>query len=120
MKTILIVDDLASVRFYHKMLVSQAGFTALTAADGMEALAVLEKNPIDLVILDLLMPRMSGAEFLVRARASKRYDGLPVLVISSEAQKEITATMATSGNCEILKKPILPDALMAAIHRLIG
>jgi CheY-like chemotaxis protein len=119
MKTILIVDDLASVRFYHQLLLNQAGFRTLIATDGREAIALLEQNHVDLVMLDLLMPKMSGAEFLTRARAIGRYGRLPVLVITSEAQKE-TAQALRSGICEILQKPILPDSLLAAVRGLLG
>ena len=78
MKTILVVDDLASVRFYHQSLLKQAGYATLSARDGLEAVAVLEKQPVDLVLLDLLMPKMNGTEFLKHLRASARFAALPV------------------------------------------
>jgi two-component system chemotaxis response regulator CheY len=71
-------------------------------------------------MLDLVMPRMSGAELLERARAIQRYDGLPMLIISSEAQHKAAGMLRSSGPCEILQKPLLPDSLLAAVHRLIG
>jgi len=120
MKTILIVDDLESVRFYHQLLLRQAGFQTLEASDGVEALRLLEGNPVDLVILDLVMPRMSGSEFQARARAIPRYDGLPVLVITSEAQSAPAATAGASPTCEVLQKPIPPGQLLAAVVRLLG
>ena len=120
MKTILIVDDLASVRFYHQLLLNQAGFRTLTAVDGSEAIALLGQNQVDLVMLDLLMPKMSGAEFLSRARATNRSGRLPVLIITSEAQKETAQALRATGTCEILQKPILPDALLAAVRGLLA
>lgn len=120
MKTILILDDLASVRFYHQLLLRQAGFTAIAVADGAEGLRQLEKAPVDLLMLDLLMPQMSGGEFLSRARTLSRYARLPVLIISSEAQKDDAQALRAGGPCEILQKPILPDALLGAVRRLLA
>lgn len=120
MKTILIVDDLESVRFYHQQLLKHAGYQTLTAGDGIEALAQLERNSVDLVMLDLLMPRMNGADFLRRARALDRYDGLPVLVISSEAPAESALEPFAAGVCEFMQKPIPPSSLLAAMRRMLG
>ena len=120
MKTVQIVDDLESVRFYHQILLHQAGYQTMTASDGLEALALLERSPVDLVMLDLMMPRMSGTEFLARARSLHRYDGLPVLIITSESNKVAALVAGASGPCEILQKPILPAVLLAALHRLLG
>lgn len=119
MKTILIVDDLESVRFYHQHLLGQAGFRTLTADDGEAALAALDANAVDLVVLDLVMPRMSGTEFLARARASRRNDGLPVLIITSEALQEPAGAEPARGPTTILQKPVSSAVLLTAVQRLI-
>jgi len=120
MKTILIVDDLESVRFYHQHLLNHAGFRTLTASDGAEALALLEKNPVDLVMLDLVMPRMSGSDFLERARAIPRTGKLPVLIITSEANQGPAIAASANGSSTILQKPISPGSLVAAVQRLVA
>ena len=60
MKTILVVDDYASVRFYHMSLLRNAGYNTIAATSGVEALALLQQHIVDLVMLDLVMPNMSG------------------------------------------------------------
>lgn len=120
MKTILIVDDVESVRFFHKLLLTQAGFETLTANDGAEALAVLQRQHVDLVMLDLLMPRMSGSEFVEQARKLGGNSSLPVLVVSSESTTQSAHLMPTGARCEYLQKPILPESLLSAVGRLLG
>jgi CheY-like chemotaxis protein len=119
MKTILIVDDLESVCFYHRHIFEVAGFRALIAHNGEDALQLLQQEPIDLVLLDLIMPQMGGADFLQRARLSDRA-GLPVLVISSEVGRTAADDLGCGGPHEILKKPVLPDALLGAVRRLLA
>lgn len=119
MKTILIVDDLQSVRLYHQIVLAQAGFRTLSAVDGYEALTVLAGNDVDLAMLDVLMPRMDGVEFLKRARAMQRYNRLPLLVISSEAMTGTGNDFSSVNDCEVLRKPLLPSVLLEAVNRLI-
>jgi CheY-like chemotaxis protein len=64
MKTILIVDDYEVVRLYHSMFLSQKGYRCIPASDGKEALALLKQQRVDLVLLDLVMPNMSGQEVI--------------------------------------------------------
>ncbi len=118
MKTALVVDDLESVRFYHQLLLTQSGYQTLVARNGAEALGLLEQHAVDLVMLDLVMPTMSGAEFMRQVRAMPRCEKLPVLVISSEASQEAAHGLRDFGACEVLQKPILPDALLAAARRI--
>jgi CheY-like chemotaxis protein len=119
MKTILVVDDFASVRFFHQSLLKKAGFATISAPDGGEALAALEKQPVDLVVLDLLMPKMSGTEFIQRVRAIGRFASLPVLVITSEAGQEQAKKLAGLPGLKVLAKPILPETFVGEVRRLL-
>jgi two-component system chemotaxis response regulator CheY len=120
MKTVLVVDDYASVRFYHMTLLRSAGYTPLAATGGAEALALLDRQSVDLVMLDLVMPSMSGREVVQRIRALPRYVGLPILVITSEADHPELAGIKTDPACRVMTKPILPTVLLQEVHRLIG
>jgi CheY-like chemotaxis protein len=120
MKTILVVDDLASVRFYHQNLLKQAGYATQSARDGLEALAVLEKQTVDLVLLDLLMPKMSGFDLLQRLRANARFATLPVLVVTSETQSEQARQLQGAPHLSVLNKPLLPETLLAEVRRYLG
>lgn len=108
MKSILVVDDYASVRFFHQSLLKQAGYGTLAAADGAEALVQLEKGPVDLVLLDLLMPKMNGAEFIQRVRGSARHAALPIFVITSEPEGEQAKSLHGTPGITVLSKPLAP------------
>lgn len=120
MKTVLIVDDFASVRIYHQLLLKQGGYTTLTARDGVEALEVLNAQRPDLVMLDLVMPNMSGADFLTQARALPGQERLPVIIVSSEAQRQDAVALQAQSNCRVLQKPVPPHSLLEAVRELLS
>ena len=120
MKTVLVVDDFASVRFYHLSLLRNSGYAPLAATNGTEALVLLEKQPVDLVMLDLVMPTLDGRDVVRRIRAIPRYTTLPVLVITSETQEAELGQLKADPSCRVLVKPILPLALLEEIHRCLG
>lgn len=120
MKTVLVVDDYASVRFYHLSLLRNAGYETLAASHGTEALTLIQQQPVDLVMLDLVMPSMSGQEVVRRIRAIPNRAVLPVLVITSESHQAGTEQLRADAACRILAKPILPADLLREIQLLLG
>ena len=119
MKTILVVDDFASVRLYHTTFLKQKGYECVAAADGAEALDALQEQPIDLVLLDMVMPNMDGGEFLARVRSQPAYASLPILAITSEAKKTDTLACQEKYQIHILLKPVLPAALLDRVQQLL-
>ena len=119
MKTILVVDDFATVRLYHANLLRQLGHATEVAADGEEALDVLRRQRVDLVLLDMLMPRMDGTEFLRRVRSIAGCETLPVLIISSEATPEQESALRRAGANGFLKKPALPQTMVETLKRFL-
>lgn len=119
MKTILVVDDFASVRLYHTTFLKQKGYACVAASDGTEALRALQEQPIDLVLLDMVMPNMDGGEFLARVRSQPAYASLPILAITSEAKKADTLTCQEKYQIHILLKPVLPAALLEQVQQLL-
>jgi len=118
-KTILVVDDYASVRFYHANLLRQAGYKTLDARDGNEALDKVRQNRIDLILLDLIMPKMSGEEFIKRLRAIPEFTNIPLLIVSSEAAEDKIRPIAGSGRFGFAIKPIVPASLLDSVRKLI-
>jgi DNA-binding response OmpR family regulator len=118
-KTVLIVDDFASVRLYHKTFLARKGFRCLTAGDGAEALEVVQREQVDLVVLDRAMPKMSGEEFLVKLDALPAYVHLPVLMITAELPQKKEGTRGTQRPLRVLTKPVLPGNLLKEIQRLL-
>ena len=84
MKTILIVDDEPNIRFLFKDELSKQGYSIIEANNGLVALKQLEKNDVDLIILDIMMPQMDGLDFLTKLRQSDKK--IPVILCTAYGQ----------------------------------
>jgi len=114
MKKILIVDDDSDFQDIYQLYLQGASFQVQTALNGKEALAALEKETPDLIILDLIMPVMDGEEFYVQLRAQERWRHIPVIVasVNEKMPQRITDLGGIVGN---LKKPFPIDILIEKI-----
>jgi CheY-like chemotaxis protein len=123
-KRILVVDDEADVREYLKAALEDAGFTVAVAADGIAALDSVRQSAPDLISLDLVMPRHSGAKFYRDLQKDKRLSKIPVLIVTGHARDEMGRAdfneMTMSGPGIYLEKPVKPDAYVSAVRRLLG
>ncbi|OPX19401.1 MAG: two-component system response regulator [Desulfobacca sp. 4484_104] len=113
MKKILVADDEMSIRLLYSEELKDEGYEVLTAADGREALDIVEKNPLDLVILDIKMPEMSGIEVLRQIK--EKNPNLPVLL--SSAYSEYKQDFGTWASEEYLVKSSDLEDLKAAVKR---
>ena len=82
-KKILVVDDVADDRLVAKIILEKEGYVVIEAKDWKEALAIIKKGGLSLVLLDLRMPEMDGLELLGRIRQENSKESLPVLIYSS-------------------------------------
>jgi CheY-like chemotaxis protein len=117
--TLLTVDDSRSSRQLNIALVQDlfgAKVTCLEAASGEEALAVLQRQPVDLVLLDLTMPGISGYDVLARLR--QLHVTVPVIVISADIQRLAKERVAALGAIGFIEKPVTPQALRAMLTTL--
>lgn len=114
---VLVVEDDCDIREMVALILSTAGVEIAAAGDGVEALEVLHatRRP-DLILLDLMMPRMSGADLLRRIRAEPALATIPVVILSGAADAEQTAR---SFGCACLVKPVDIDDLLEVTTRLI-
>ena len=96
----------------HRAL-QQAGFRCVEAADGVEALACLNDQDYDLMILDVQMPKMDGPEVLRQVRSSVRTAGLPVIVLTGSDAPEMEVRLMDSGADDYIRKPAEPSRLVA-------
>lgn len=103
--TILIVDDDAAIRDVVRIYLRNAGFVPLEAGDGMEALDVVEREQPDLVILDLMMPRMDGLTFCRQVREKSH---VPILMLSARTEAMDKISGLTLGADDYLTKPFEP------------
>jgi two-component system chemotaxis response regulator CheY len=121
---ILIVDDAATVRLYHRKLLHAAGWQLDEAANGVEALEkVLQRSdepPFDLYVVDVNMPKMDGLSFLRELRRLTQLPQSPVLMVSTESQlKDCTAARLAGANGYIVK-PARPADLVLTAALLLG
>jgi CheY-like chemotaxis protein len=123
-KRILVVDDEADVRNYLKTALEDAGFQVETASDGIEATKAVLRQPPDMISLDLVMPRQSGARFYHELRKNQALSKIPVLIVTGHARDELGRTdfeeMTLSGPGVYLEKPVTPETYVSAVRRLLG
>lgn len=119
MKTILVIDDFATARLYHATLLRQLGHRVVEAANGLEALEQVRQQPVDLILLDLLMPELSGAEFLRRLRQDSARGQVPVVAITSERSETLSREVEALGVRALLVKPVMPGALRKTVESIL-
>jgi CheY-like chemotaxis protein len=113
---ILLVEDEAITRTAFADALRREGQEVVEAADGVQALSLLDDCHVDLVITDLVMPRLNG--FLLVAQIRARRPHLPILLISAYVSQGGGKTIF-DGSAEFLQKPIDPPDLIAAVQRLL-
>ncbi|MBX9928795.1 MAG: protein kinase [Gemmatimonadaceae bacterium] len=112
---ILVVDDVEDNRAVLSRRLSREGYEVMTAADGERALALLDGEAVDLVLLDVLMPGMDGYEVLARLKGSPKTRGVPVIMISALDDMASVVRCIEHGAEDYLPKPFDPVLLRARI-----
>jgi CheY-like chemotaxis protein len=115
-KTILICDDEPALRELIRASLDEEYLFA-EASDGLTALELAREVEPDVVVLDLMLPRLGGLEVLARLRADEHLREVPVLVIT--AWNETREDVIAAGAADFTSKPFDPDALKASIERLL-
>jgi len=118
---VMIVDDASLVRLYYRDIIERAGFLVEEALNGLEALEKLLLQSVDLLIVDVNMPKMDGLTFLRTLRQQELpLAGIPALVTSTEAAPQDRLAARAAGANYYLVKPIPPDVLLAHVRLLCG
>lgn len=112
MKKILVIDDAATVRMYHKKILKDAGFEVDEAVNGLEALEKVYLNEYDLYIVDINMPKLDGYSFVSRLRSSRDIKQSPVIMVTTEAEQEDKEKAYQAGANFYIVKPVKPDELV--------
>jgi len=118
--TVLILDDDSSMREYLRIVLDEGGYNTLEAASGDEALRILETKRPDLVMSDILMPRMDGYEFVRQLRSRSEIAG--TLVMFHTATYNDTQSLALARGCgvsHILQKPLRPTSILEAVAKAL-
>jgi DNA-binding response OmpR family regulator len=115
-KTILVVDDTASLRRMVTSYLTQEGFRVLTASDGQEALLVARQEQPDLIILDLMMPNMGGYEFI---QAYAKAGDAPIIILTAKLEENDKVLGLELGADDYVTKPFSPRELTARVRALL-
>jgi len=113
MAAVLVVDDDAAIGVALTMILSDEGYATVSARDGVEALAALEREPFDLIVSDVMMPRLTGIELIARLRDEG--NDIPVVLISAGVRDTVSFT-----NTVFLRKPFDVDKLLEIVDRLVA
>lgn len=127
MKTVLVVDDDADIRELITWKLNQAGYSVLVASDGEEGLAAASMTtglssavPPDLVLLDWMMPKMSGIEVCQALRSDVATARIPVILLTAKAQKSEEERGYAAGADDFIVKPFSPREMLRRVEVVLG
>lgn len=121
-KNVLLVDDSSTMRKIIGRSLRQAGLNfdeIFEAADGIEALAILEKEHVDIILSDINMPNMDGIAFLREKSTRESIKDIPVFMISTETGDEIIGEAKSLGALGAIKKPFTPEKVNEVLGPLM-
>lgn len=119
-KTVLIVDDSASIRQVVSITLKGAGFDVVEASDGRDALTKLTGQRVHLIISDVNMPNMDGITFVTELKAKPEYKFTPVVMLTTESAEDKKMKGQAAGAKAWMVKPFQPEQMLAAVNKLIG
>lgn len=118
-KLILTADDSASIRNMVKFTLKTAGYDCLEAADGKQALELVKKNKIDMIITDLNMPNMNGIELIKETRKTPGYRFIPIVMLTTESEQSKKMEGKKAGATGWIVKPFNQQQLLAVVKKVL-
>ncbi len=119
-KTILTIDDSASVRQMVALTLSAAGYSVIEAGDGAEGYAKATSRPVHAVLTDLNMPVMNGLDFIRKYRTHPSSTGVPIVFLTTESDEKMKGEARAAGATGWIVKPFKQDQLLAVIKKVVG
>jgi two-component system, chemotaxis family, chemotaxis protein CheY len=119
MKTIMTVDDSASMRQMVGLVLRGAGYTVVEAADGVDGLAKLGGQELGMVLSDINMPNMDGLEFTRQLRAMPQYKFVPIVLLTTESHPEKKQEGKAAGATAWIVKPFNPEQLLTVVQKVM-
>jgi len=116
MTDVLIVDDDEKIRKLARVNLEKRGYTVREAADGAEAIEIIKSNPPDLVLLDLVMPGISGIDVCIWVRAQA---DIPIVVLSAYDEEDLKVRALDAGADDYVTKPFGYDELLARVRAVM-
>jgi two-component system cell cycle response regulator len=117
--TILIVDDNVQNLELLQAYLDELPCTIITAADGIEAMEIVDRNVIDLILLDVMMPRMSGFEVCKKLKSAPRTRSIPIIMVTALNELGDIERGVESGTDDFLSKPVKKLELLTRVKSLL-
>ena len=117
--TILVVDDEANNRNVMVAQLASEGYALVTAESGEAALELIDRRLPDLILLDVMMPGISGFDVAEILKSEERTDGVPIIMLTALGDSDSRLTALTNGAEEFLTKPVARAELLARINNLL-
>ena len=119
-RKILLVDDSETILQLEQMILAKEPYKLLIAHDGAEGVAQALENSPDLILMDVVMPRMGGFEALRELRSHPTTSSVPIVMVSTKAEADSIETGYANGCSDYIVKPIDSMELIAKVHDLLG
>jgi len=119
-KTILAVDDSASMRQMVKLTLSSAGYDVVEAEDGRAALAKAQVRGVNMVLTDLNMPNMDGLSLIRELRKLSAYNGVPIIFLTTESDAAKKSEAKAAGATAWIVKPFQQEQLLSVVKKVLG
>jgi two-component system chemotaxis response regulator CheY len=118
-KTVMIVDDSASIRQVVSIALRGAGYEVIAGVDGRDALSKLDGQRVHLIISDVNMPNMDGITFVGEVKKLAAYRFTPIIMLTTESQEEKKRQAQLAGAKAWVTKPFQPEQMLAAVSKLV-
>ena len=118
--TILVVDDSEDIALISARMLTQRGYAVITARDGQEALAIIARQRPSCILLDVMMPRMSGLEVLKALKADPGTANIPVIMVTAKTTDDDVLTGYQQGADYYITKPFTADELGYGVNLVLG
>jgi len=118
-KTIMVVDDSASIRQVVNLTLKKSGYDVIEATDGRDALSKLTGQKVNLIVCDVNMPNMDGIMFLKSLKSTDAYRFTPVIMLTTESQEARKQEGKAAGARAWVVKPFKPEQMLDAVSKLM-
>ena len=119
-KTIMTVDDSASIRQMVGFTLKNAGYNVLEAVDGEDAVNKITGAELNMMITDLNMPNMDGIELIKYVRSRPEFKFIPIIMLTTESQASKKQEGKSAGATGWIVKPFNPDQLIGVVKKVLG
>lgn len=117
----LVVEDNEHVLYMYEFMLRRAGYDVIAVANGRDAQAAIENlDPVDVVILDLMLPYVSGYQLIREIRASPIWQHVPIVVVSGKVLELDIVKALDQGASDYVTKPFRPEELLARLRRVVA